>query len=65
MRNNNNRINVSQAKAAMNQFKMRPANEVSNNLQSGYNGHLLRPLFYSVFPINQFKQIVYQLQFNP
>ena len=37
---NNNRINVPQAKEAMNQFKMQAAQEVGVNLQSGYNGHL-------------------------
>ena len=40
MSNNNNRINVPQAKEAMNQFKMQAAQEVGVNLQSGYNGHL-------------------------
>ena len=37
---NNNRINVPQAKQAMEQFKMQAAQEVGVNLQSGYNGHL-------------------------
>ena len=37
---NNNRINVPQAKEAMNQFKMQAAQEVGVNLQNGYNGHL-------------------------
>ena len=37
---NNNRINVPQAKQAMEQFKMQAASEVGVNLQSGYNGHL-------------------------
>ena len=37
---NNNRINVPQAKEAMNQFKMQTAQEVGVNLQNGYNGHL-------------------------
>ena len=40
MSNNNNRINVPQAKQAMEQFKMQAASEVGVNLQSGYNGHL-------------------------
>ena len=40
MSNNNNRINVPQAKQAMNQFKMQAAQEVGVNLQNGYNGHL-------------------------
>ena len=40
MSNNNNRINVPQAKEAMNQFKMQAAQEVGVNLQNGYNGHL-------------------------
>ena len=37
---NNNRINVPQAKEAMNQFKMQAAQEVGVNLTNGYNGHL-------------------------
>ena len=40
MSNNNNRINVPQAKQAMEQFKMQAAQEVGVNLQNGYNGHL-------------------------
>ena len=40
MSNNNNRINVPQAKEAMNQFQMQAAQEVGVNLQNGYNGHL-------------------------
>ena len=40
MSNNNNRINVPQAKEAMNQFKMQAAQEVGVNLTNGYNGHL-------------------------
>ena len=36
---NNNRINVPQAKEAMNQFKMQAAQEVGVNLTNGYNGH--------------------------
>ena len=37
---NNNQINVPQAKAAMEQFKMQAAQEVGVNLTNGYNGHL-------------------------
>ena len=37
---NNNRINVPQAKQAMEQFKMQAASEVGVNLQNGYNGNL-------------------------
>ena len=36
----NNRINVPEAKQAMDQFKMQAAQEVGVNLQQGYNGHL-------------------------
>ena len=36
----NNKINVPEAKEAMNKFKMQAASEVGVNLQSGYNGHL-------------------------
>jgi len=38
--NNNNSINVPEAKAAMENFKMQAAQEVGVNLQKGYNGHL-------------------------
>ena len=38
--NSSNRINVPEAKQAMDQFKMQSANEVGVNLQNGYNGHL-------------------------
>ena len=37
---NNNQINVSQAREAMDRFKMQAAQEVGVNLQNGYNGHL-------------------------
>ena len=40
MSNNSNRINVPQAKLAMEQFKMQAANEVGVNLKNGYNGDL-------------------------
>ena len=40
MSNNNNQLNVPQAREAMNQFKMQAASEVGVNLQQGYNGHL-------------------------
>ena len=40
MSNNSNRINVPQAKQAMEQFKMQAASEVGVNLQNGYNGNL-------------------------
>ena len=40
MSSNNNRINVPQAKQAMEQFKMQAASEVGVNLQTGYNGNL-------------------------
>ena len=35
-----NRINVPEARQAMDQFKMRSANEVGVNLKNGYNGDL-------------------------
>ncbi len=38
--NNNNQLNVPEAREAMNQFKMQAANEVGVNLKKGYNGHL-------------------------
>ena len=38
--NNNNQLNIPQAREAMNQFKMQAAQEVGVNLQQGYNGHL-------------------------
>ena len=40
MSNNSNNLNVPQAKAAMEQFKMQAAQEVGVNLTNGYNGHL-------------------------
>ena len=40
MSNNNNQLNIPQAKEAMNKFKMQAASEVGVNLQNGYNGHL-------------------------
>ena len=40
MSNNNNRLNVPEAKQGMEQFKMQAAQEVGVNLQQGYNGHL-------------------------
>ena len=36
----NNRINVPEAREAMDQFKMQAANEVGVNLKNGYNGDL-------------------------
>ena len=38
--NNNNLINVPQAREAMDRFKMQAAQEVGVNLANGYNGHL-------------------------
>ncbi len=38
--NNNNKINVPEARAAMNKFKMEAAAEVGVNLKEGYNGDL-------------------------
>ena len=35
-----NRINVPEARQAMDQFKMQAAQEVGVNLTNGYNGHL-------------------------
>ena len=37
---NSNKINVPEARAAMDKFKMEAANEVGVNLKEGYNGHL-------------------------
>ena len=39
-KNNNNKLNVPEARDAMNQFKMEAANEVGVNLKKGYNGDL-------------------------
>ena len=38
--NNNNRINIPEAKQGMEQFKMQAATEVGVDLKQGYNGHL-------------------------
>ena len=35
-----NKINIPEAKAAMNKFKMEAASEVGVNLKQGYNGDL-------------------------
>jgi len=37
---NNNQINVPEARAAMDKFKMEAASEVGVNLKEGYNGDL-------------------------
>ena len=37
---NSNKLNVPEARAAMDKFKMEAANEVGVNLKEGYNGHL-------------------------
>ena len=37
---NTNKLNVPQARAAMDKFKMEAANEVGVNLKQGYNGDL-------------------------
>lgn len=36
----NNKLNVPEAKEAMNQFKMQAASEVGVDLSKGYNGNL-------------------------
>ena len=36
----NNQINIPEAKAGMEKFKMQAASEVGVNLTNGYNGHL-------------------------
>ena len=40
MSKKNNRINVPEAREAMDKFKMEAANEVGVDLKEGYNGHL-------------------------
>ena len=37
---NSNKLNIPEAKAAMDKFKMEAASEVGVNLKDGYNGHL-------------------------
>ena len=37
---NSNKLNVPEAKAAMNKFKMEAASQVGVDLKEGYNGHL-------------------------
>ena len=39
-RSSSNRVNVPEAKSAMNKFKMEVANELGVPLQDGYNGNL-------------------------
>lgn len=38
--NNNNKLNVPEAREAMDKFKMECANEVGVNLKQGYNGDI-------------------------
>ena len=40
MSKKNNRINVPEAREAMDKFKMEPASEVGVNLKDGYNGDI-------------------------
>ena len=37
---NNNKLNIPEARAAMDKFKMESAQEVGVDLKQGYNGHL-------------------------
>ena len=37
---NSNKLNIPEAKAAMNKFTMEDASEVGDNLKQGYNGDL-------------------------
>ena len=37
---NSNKLNIPEAKAAMNKFKMEAASEVGVNLKQGYNGDI-------------------------
>ena len=37
---NSNKLNIPEARQAMDQFKMEAASEVGVNLKNGYNGHL-------------------------
>ena len=37
---NSNKLNIPEAKAALDKFKMEAANEVGVNLKNGYNGDL-------------------------
>ena len=39
-KNNNNKLNIPEARDAMNRFKMEAANEVGVDLKKGYNGNL-------------------------
>ena len=38
--NSNSKINIPEARAAMDKFKMEAASEVGVDLKEGYNGHL-------------------------
>lgn len=40
MSSNNNKLNIPEAREAMDKFKMECANEVGVNLKEGYNGDL-------------------------
>ncbi len=39
-KNNNNQLNIPEAREAMDKFKMTAASEVGVDLKQGYNGHL-------------------------
>ena len=39
-KNNNNQLNIPEAREAMDKFKMEAASEVGVNLKNGYNGDL-------------------------
>ena len=40
MAKSNSKINIPEARSAMNKFKMEAASEVGVDLKEGYNGHL-------------------------
>ena len=55
---NNNKLNIPEARAAMDKFKMEAANEVGVNLKEGYNGHLTSREAGSVGGLMVMKRIV-------
>ena len=50
-----NRLNVPEARQAMDQFKMQSANEVGVNLKNGYNGDLTSQRGKKIWPVRSAK----------
>ena len=65
--NSSNKLNVPEARQAMDQFKMQAAGEVGVNLKNGYNGDLTSREAgsgYERIPLNEPKPRCIQGEFN-